>query len=98
MAEGSGRFTHPDRRNFFIIARSSEGWLFQALNLKLAAIVRLFVIIIFTSLFFSCATPSLLPPDISTGKKILLPFRIDSITVVYRRQDTVTWDMKLPVF
>jgi len=23
LAEGSGRFTHPDRRNFYIIARSS---------------------------------------------------------------------------
>ena len=23
LAEGSGRFTHPDRRNFFVIARSS---------------------------------------------------------------------------
>jgi len=60
--------------------------------------MRLTVVIILASILFSCASPPLLPPDISIGKGLLLPFRIDSIRVIDHRPDTASEDMKLPVF
>lgn len=60
--------------------------------------MRLFVVIFFTSVLLSCAPAVMLPPDLSLGKELLLPFRIDSIEVIDQRPDTVTREMNLPVF
>lgn len=49
-------------------------------------------------LFVACATPMQLPKDISLQNTILLPFKIDTIVISDLRTDTVTTNLKLPVF
>jgi hypothetical protein len=49
-------------------------------------------------LFFACSTPTKLPVDVAEQHRALLAFRIDSVIFVDNRPDTVTADMKLPVF
>lgn len=44
----------------------------------------------------SCVTTARLPQDFSLGKKITLPFRIDSVILVDLRKDTTTIDLKIP--
>jgi hypothetical protein len=61
--------------------------------------MRLFIIaIIAFTIFTSCSIPAQLPMDVSSNKNLLLPFKIDTILFVDRRTDTLTYNMKLPVF
>lgn len=46
----------------------------------------------------ACATPLPLAKDISAGKTLLLPFRVDHIVLEDLRRDTTSEKMNLPVF
>lgn len=55
-----------------------------------------FLIVLSTVL--ACSSSVLLPGDVSKNRRILLPFRVDSVRFVDMRGDTTTTGMNLPLF
>ncbi|HMG90844.1 MAG TPA: hypothetical protein VK589_12320 [Chryseolinea sp.] len=59
--------------------------------------MRFVILIALAGFLFSCSAPVQLQKDYSLNKRILLPFRVDSVVFVDRRTDTLTKDLKLPL-